>query len=567
MSKGVLPDKADNPNSSTSVLAKYEKLEKKVDIIKQKLSDFTDSYDELDETVQSLYDTVNSIKSKQLPSQASTTGKPKGSLHRKAKMQKLTTNTNINTVDDYDTDYDEDYDEDYSTDNENSLPIDGNYTSLSEYIMQYMENTAQWHAIPHHIILENCTKLLTLLKLSFTEQQTIPLIDHFISLELEHQHAYIAQLQTINSDLTAKIPQIFKVLNSSLSLYQKKLLLAKLAILNQMNTDDPEYFKLQQWITLALDIPINKFKTPSYQMLDTDEQRSEYLTNAQRHLDKVIFGQRKTKAHIIEIIAKMMNNVGNILHNGVGSASASASASASGSTFAIFGEPGTGKTSLIKYGLATLLELPFVFISLGGATDAAFLNGMSYTYVGSTPGKIVNILKQVQCMNPIFYFDELDKVSTTERGTEIINLLIHLTDPTQNTHFTDNYLECIELDLSRATFIFSFNDIGKVSPILRDRMSLIRFNSYTPLQKTIIAKRYLAPQICKEFLGIRNAKYTIVFSRRIMKLIIYKKERKCGVRYIKQQLEKIIARLNVCLIKNEIPEWFKIGENGKIIIV
>ena len=233
----------------------------------------------------------------------------------------------------------------------------------------------------------------------------------------------------------------------------------------------------------------------------------------------------------------------------------------------IKGEPGTGKTSLIKHGLATLLDLPFIFISLGGATDSSFLNGMSYTYVGSTPGKIVNALKQSQCMNPIFYFDELDKVSTTERGTEIINLLIHLTDPTQNTHFTDNYIDCIELDLSRATFIFSFNDISKVSPILRDRMALIRFKSYTPIQKITIARRYLAPQICKEFMGVRNNKYNIVFSRRVMQTIIHRKKRKCGVRYIKHHMEKLIARLNVCLIKNEQPEWFKTYTNGKILIV
>ena len=96
-----------------------------------------------------------------------------------------------------------------------------------------------------------------------------------------------------------------------------------------------------------------------------------------------------------------------------------------------------------------------------------------FTYEGSKWGRIVEILIESKCMNPIFYFDELDKVSNTDKGQEIINLLIHLTDYTQNTHFMDDYMDGIVIDLSRATFIFSFNDKSKISPILLDRMELI----------------------------------------------------------------------------------------------
>ena len=116
---------------------------------------------------------------------------------------------------------------------------------------------------------------------------------------------------------------------------------------------------------------------------------------------------------------------------------------------------GNGKTTLIKEGVSKMIDRPFEFITLGGATDSSYLDGHSYTYEGSTPGKIVDILKNSsQCMNPVIYFDELDKVSCTNKGEEIINLLIHLTDFSQNDHFNDKYYSNVPLDLSKAYLYF-----------------------------------------------------------------------------------------------------------------
>ena len=104
---------------------------------------------------------------------------------------------------------------------------------------------------------------------------------------------------------------------------------------------------------------------------------------------------------------------------------------------------------------------------MGGATDASFLEGHSYTYEGSIPGRIVQILgeKNVNCMNPVFYFDELDKVSDTSRGHEIHNILCHLTDFSQNDEFHDKYYAGINFDLSKSLFVFSFNDEELINPI------------------------------------------------------------------------------------------------------
>ena len=97
------------------------------------------------------------------------------------------------------------------------------------------------------------------------------------------------------------------------------------------------------------------------------------------------------------------------------------------------------KTTLVKKGISKILNRPFEFIALGGATDSSFLEGHSYTYEGSTWGHIVEILLRSKCMNPVIYFDELDKVSDTPKGEEIIGILTHLTDTAQNTQFHDKY--------------------------------------------------------------------------------------------------------------------------------
>ena len=128
---------------------------------------------------------------------------------------------------------------------------------------------------------------------------------------------------------------------------------------------------------------------------------------------------------------------------------------------------------------------------MGGATDSSFLEGHSYTYEGSNWGKIVDILIQSKCMNPVIYFDELDKISGTPKGEEIIGILTHLTDTTQNSQFHDKYFSSLDFDLSKALFIFSYNDEDKINPILRDRMYRIETKGYkkkdkiTSLQKNI----------------------------------------------------------------------------------
>jgi ATP-dependent Lon protease len=215
---------------------------------------------------------------------------------------------------------------------------------------------------------------------------------------------------------------------------------------------------------------------------------------------------------------------------------------ARGNCIGIQGPMGCGKTNLCKEGLCKALNLPFGFISLGGASDASFLEGHGFTYEGSTYGKIAEILMKTKCMNPILFFDELDKVSHGYRGDEIIGILTHLTDSSQNERFNDRYFGEIDLNLSKALFIFSYNDESLINPILKDRMITIRVNGYTTSDKICIARDYLIPELLKDYK--RNVE-DIVFNDDIIEKIIHKVTKEEGVRNLKRGIESIISWLNM----------------------
>jgi ATP-dependent Lon protease len=200
---------------------------------------------------------------------------------------------------------------------------------------------------------------------------------------------------------------------------------------------------------------------------------------------------------------------------------------------------------LIKEGLSKALNIPFVFIPLGGVNDSAYLTGHSFTYEGAIHGKIVDSLMKAGCMNPIIYFDELDKVSNTSKGDEIINTLIHLTDQTQNNKFYDKYFYDIPLDLSKALIIFTYNNDHLINPILKDRMIRINTDDYTKTDKLNIAQNYLIPEIMKDF---NISEDLIYFTKDIIEYVINKTEKEKGVRNLRRSLETIISNLNLLML-------------------
>lgn len=362
-------------------------------------------------------------------------------------------------------------------------------------------------------------------------------LESFISQSSTNRKQILTSLSNITTDNTATKAKGYRlrILESGMDIYTKRQALYKLEQLDNTDTSNGDYYKLKTWLDILLDIPWETYASIQHQATTP----GQLLINSRTQMDTVVHGQTETKDMIIQTIGKMLANPAKC-----------------GNVFAIYGPPGVGKTTLIKEGMSRALNIPFSFISLGGATDSSYLDGHSYTYEGSIPGRIVDILRQVKCMNPIFYFDELDKVSETAKGAEIANLLIHLTDPGQNTLFQDKYLGNINLDISKSIFVFSFNDITKVHPVLLDRMNLIYVNGYNSAEKLVITRDYLLPELLETYKLIQEPtpgikQPAVAFSNENLEYIINydtgnkQNPAEPGVRQIKRRLEKICSQLNI----------------------
>jgi hypothetical protein len=270
-----------------------------------------------------------------------------------------------------------------------------------------------------------------------------------------------------------------------------------------------------------------------------------YMNEFNNILDSAVYGHKKAKLQIERIVGQWING------------------ESSGYCFGFEGLPGIGKTSLAQKGLAYCLKdknnkpRPFSLIALGGSSNGSILEGHNYTYVGSTWGKIVDILMEHKCMNPIIFIDELDKVSKTEHGKELIGILTHLIDSTQNTHFQDKYFSNIDLDLSKVLFIFSYNDVELLDKILLDRIHRIKFDILTLDDKLIIARDYLLPEFYAKFHFVD----VLIIEEEELRFIIEHYTNESGVRKLKEVLFEIISSFNLMLLKNnkcyELP--FKIN--------
>ena len=372
---------------------------------------------------------------------------------------------------------------------------------------------------------EKHSNVFTLRKLLQNKNQ-INDFKFFRSMSLEKQRKIIDEVKKINEHTEVDKPHRISLLESDIPTAYKASALKKINLLSYMNPDTGEYFKIKQWVDNFMRVPFGKVQNLPIKFDDGIEKCNDFMEQAKKTLDDCVYGLEDAKMQILQFIGQWISNP-----NAVGSA------------IAIKGPPGTGKTTLIKEGISKILQRPFAFLALGGATDSSFLEGHSYTYEGSQWGKIVDILIQCKCMNPVIFFDELDKISNTPKGEEITGILTHLTDTTQNSQFHDKYFSSVDFDLSKVLFIFSYNDESKVNPILKDRMYRIHTDGYKNPQKLIIAKQYLIPKIEK---SVNFEKDQIVINDEILNHIIDNfTEGEKGVRNLKRCLEIIFTKLNL----------------------
>ena len=283
----------------------------------------------------------------------------------------------------------------------------------------------------------------------------------------------------------------------------------------------------EEWFNKFFKIPFGKYANLPFTNESNISDIKNYISNSKTQLDNISYGMENVKEEIIDIICQLIR-----------------SSDSNIKVIGLCGSPGVGKTNFIKNGLSKILQRPFQHICMGGVTDSAYLIGHEMSYTNSNYGIIANSLMNSKVMNPIIFMDELDKVSKTDKGIDIENVLIHLTDPVQNMSFMDKYFQGIEIDMSKVMFIFSFNDENKISPILRDRMHIVYVKDPTENDKIEIAKQFLMPSLLKN-IKLENVKE---IDKKVIRKIIteYCKEEK-GVRELKRCLEKILLKINTSL--------------------
>ena len=347
-------------------------------------------------------------------------------------------------------------------------------------------------------------------------------------LSNSQQLKVMKELKEINDVINIEKPYRLLLLESSIPPLLKAQAMQKLNVLKSMEPGDSEYYKIKHWIDNFMKIPFGKYQSLDVNMSHGLDACHEFMVHAKKTLDECVYGLDDAKLQIMQMLGQWITNP-----------------DAMGTAIAIKGPPGTGKTTLVKEGISKILGREFAFIPLGGTGDASFLEGHSYTYEGSSWGKIVQILMTSKCMNPVIYFDELDKISSTPRGEEITGVLTHLTDTTQNSQYHDKYFSDIDFDMSKCLYIFSYNVEENVNPILKDRMYRIETKGYDAKEKLIIAKQYMLPKIREQ---VNFAAEDLIIPDDTIQYIISAKHlthEEMGVRNMKRCLEIIHTKLNL----------------------
>jgi len=302
--------------------------------------------------------------------------------------------------------------------------------------------------------------------------------------------------------------------------------LAELKKLKSMSPMSAESTVVRNYLDWMVSLPWGKTSK-----VNTD------INNAKKILDEDHFGLEKVKDRILEFLA-VQSRINKI----------------KGPILCLVGAPGVGKTSLGK-SIAKATGREFVRMSLGGIRDEAEIRGHRRTYIGSLPGKIIQMMKKSGKNNPLILLDEIDKIGNDYRG-DPSSALLEALDPEQNTTFNDHYLE-VDYDLSNVMFVTTANTLNIPGPLL-DRMEVIRISGYTEDEKMEIAKKYLVPKQIKEN-GLKAGEWTV--SDEALKDIIRYYTRESGVRSLEREISKL-ARKGVKDIVTKTKDIIKIDEKN-----
>ena len=309
------------------------------------------------------------------------------------------------------------------------------------------------------------------------------------------------------------------ILKSKMPKDVEKKCMAELKKLKNMSPMSAEATVIRNYLDWMIDLPWFK---KSEVAID--------LTKALAVLDADHFGLEKVKERIIEFLAvqKRMEKI-------------------KGPILCLVGPPGVGKTSLGK-SIAKATNREFVRVSVGGMRDEAEIRGHRRTYIGSLPGKIIQMMKKAGTKNPLILLDEIDKIGNDYRG-DPSSALLEALDPEQNSTFNDHYLE-VDYDLSDVMFVTTANTLNILPPLL-DRMEVIRLAGYTEDEKINIANNFLLPKQIKDN-GVKEKEMTL--SEDIIKEIIRSYTKESGVRNLEREISKVARKVVKKVITGEEKE-------------
>lgn len=402
----------------------------------------------------------------------------------------------------------------------------------------------------------NCPSIIDILKMNVSMEQKQKLLEkvHCLVNSEVLTPEYNSNLKFLTSNISsANDPELIKleeqILKSSLNngfadSYRTKILKSKMSFENKViaykkleimetyeETDTSEYAKYKAWMDGLLSVPFGVYNESGITKDSSLEDIQKYIKHVRDTLDRKLSFLEKPKDQIINIVTQMMRNP-DVNINAIG----------------LHGGAGLGKTSIVA-SIAEALGRPYATISLGGESDASSLTGHGFTYVGSGNGRLIDILKHTKTMNPIVLIDELDKVSETQHGKEIIGTLIHLTDSTTNSRYNyDKYFSGIEFDLSKVLFVFTYNDPSKVDRILADRLFKIKVDNYNFKEKMEITTKHIIPYMIDKF-NFNTG--DINFSEDAIKHLVKSSNNSEGMRDVKTKIKIILSRLNTLLLTNE----------------
>ena len=375
-----------------------------------------------------------------------------------------------------------------------------------------------------HMEIPDRTKVLIIEKMkeidemeTFTQERRIKLEKLMIELKkikksVEREFELDQKEETIKKKYP-KQQSRERIINS---LYPDKI---KASLLHKNEHTQDE--KMSEYINLILSIPINKKELCPF------DAKELFLTRAKKIMDVEIYGQENVKDALLYILSNILSNPNSTFLN-VG----------------LVGKPGTGKTALCR-ALSKITNLPMKQISLGNIDSVSTLVGHDYTYLGSKPGMIAQSFISMECINGILYFDELDKINN-----DVSNVLVHLTDDTQNVEFYDKYFGInFPMDLSKIFYIFSMNNEENVDKILRDRMNIIKMEEYSKKDKGIITQEYLIPKITTMIGVYRN---DIILDSKLIEIIINKCQSKGeSIRTLQVYLLSLYRKINYEIMINK----------------